>query len=200
LKQSPKLPAEKRQAQLISAAMEVFNRKGYGGATTEDIAREAGVTKGAIYFHFKSKEDIFLAVVKETAGRHMQAIIDYLKQQPDANLFIEGIINYSFEMLSKEKQLTMELWEQAHKIKKVRDFMAKTHEKMVDDIAHYMKKNNGISLKKAKSLVWIMHAIWDGILVQKFCYHGQIDHKEMVNQIICMYQLYLNKHKAMDKV
>ena len=200
MKQSPKLPAEKRQAQLIGAAIEVFNRKGYNGATTEDIAREAGVTKGAIYFHFKSKEDIFMAVVRETAGRQMQGIVDYLKQQPDANLFIESIVKYTFEMLNKEKQVSVEVWEQAHKIKRIQEYMAKAHEKMVNEIAHYMKKNGGISLKKAKSLVWIMHAIWDGMLVQKFCYHGQVDHKEMMKQIISMYQLYLNKHKAMHKV
>jgi AcrR family transcriptional regulator len=200
MKQSPKLPAEKRKAQLVHAAMEVFNRKGYDGATTEDIAREAGVTKGALYFHFRSKEDIFLEVVKETGGRHMKTTVDYLLRQPDPDKFIEKIITYSIGHLLKEKHLTLELWQQAHKIKKVREYIARTHNMMVNDIAEYMHKNCGISRKKADSLIWIMHALWDGILVQRFCYQGRFNYKEETKQIIEMLQLYLNKHKAMDKV
>jgi AcrR family transcriptional regulator len=47
---------------LIAAAQDVFARKGFTGATLDDIAATAGYTRGAFYVHFKSKEDIFLAV------------------------------------------------------------------------------------------------------------------------------------------
>jgi AcrR family transcriptional regulator len=47
---------------LIDAAQEVFGEKGFLAATLDDIARAAGYTKGAIYKHFSTKEDLFLAV------------------------------------------------------------------------------------------------------------------------------------------
>ncbi len=47
---------------LIKAALKVFSEKGYGGTRLEEIADLAGVTRGAIYHHFGSKSELYLAV------------------------------------------------------------------------------------------------------------------------------------------
>ncbi len=64
IKQSPKLPAKERKRQLLQAARRLFVAKGYRGTSINEIASEAGVTKGAVYFHFHSKEDILLGLVR----------------------------------------------------------------------------------------------------------------------------------------
>ncbi|MBV6696317.1 TetR/AcrR family transcriptional regulator [Kitasatospora aureofaciens] len=53
-----------RQAVLLAAA-EVFDERGYAAATMSEILERAGVTKGALYFHFRSKEELALAVILE---------------------------------------------------------------------------------------------------------------------------------------
>src|SRR3954466_13755289 len=53
---------ERTRALLLDAAEEVFAEKGFTPASLDDIARAAGYTKGAIYKHFATKEDLFLAV------------------------------------------------------------------------------------------------------------------------------------------
>jgi len=53
---------EHTRSVLLDAAEEVFAEKGFTPATLDDIARTAGYTKGAIYKHFATKEDLFLAV------------------------------------------------------------------------------------------------------------------------------------------
>lgn len=53
---------EHTRSLLIDAAEEVFGEKGFVAATLDDIAHAAGYTKGAIYKHFSTKEDLFLAV------------------------------------------------------------------------------------------------------------------------------------------
>ena len=53
--------AQTRRA-LLDAAVEEFGRHGFRGARVESIAAAAGVTTGALYTHFRSKEDLFLAV------------------------------------------------------------------------------------------------------------------------------------------
>jgi len=55
---------------LLHAAETIFVRDGYEGAELGEIAALAGRTKGAIYAHFKSKEDIFLALVEHKAQRY----------------------------------------------------------------------------------------------------------------------------------
>ncbi|MGB3283855.1 TetR family transcriptional regulator, partial [Mycolicibacter algericus] len=49
---------------LLDAAEQVFARRGFDGAALEDIADAAGYTRGAIYSHFGSKAELFLAVIE----------------------------------------------------------------------------------------------------------------------------------------
>jgi len=57
--------AVQTRQEILRAAAEVFDRKGYAAATMADILAVAGMTKGAVYFHFASKEELALAVVSE---------------------------------------------------------------------------------------------------------------------------------------
>ena len=52
-----------REARILAAAAALIIRYGYDKTTVDEIAQEAGVSKGAIYLHFKSKEDLFEALV-----------------------------------------------------------------------------------------------------------------------------------------
>jgi AcrR family transcriptional regulator len=56
-----KLPREVRVGDVIEAAVEVFVEQGYEGASMEAIARRAGLTKGGLYHHFRSKDELLLA-------------------------------------------------------------------------------------------------------------------------------------------
>ncbi|QNE37016.1 ScbR family autoregulator-binding transcription factor [Leifsonia shinshuensis] len=58
---------------ILRGAAEVFGARGYGLASISDIAKAAGLTKGALYFHFASKDELALAVVAEQHRRTMEA-------------------------------------------------------------------------------------------------------------------------------
>lgn len=57
--------AEVTRQAIVRGAAEVFDRYGYAAATLADVIGHGGVTKGALYFHFKSKEDVARAVVEQ---------------------------------------------------------------------------------------------------------------------------------------
>ena len=54
--------ADQTRADLLAAGARVFAARGFEGASVDDIARDAGYTKGAVYAHFGSKRDLFLAI------------------------------------------------------------------------------------------------------------------------------------------
>ena len=55
-------PAEVRRAQILDAALECFATRGYHTATMDDLVRASGLSKGTLYWHFSSKEEVFLAL------------------------------------------------------------------------------------------------------------------------------------------
>jgi AcrR family transcriptional regulator len=65
---------EARPGEIIDAALEVFAEKGFAAAKLDDIARRAGISKGALYLYFETKEDIFGAVARAAVASHLEAI------------------------------------------------------------------------------------------------------------------------------
>ena len=57
------------RATVLKAALAVFSAKGYAAATLDDVASAAKVTRGAIYWHFKSKADLYNTLVEELSAR-----------------------------------------------------------------------------------------------------------------------------------
>ena len=51
---------------LLGAARALFAERGYAGVGTEEVVRRAGVTRGALYHHFRDKQDLFRAVFEQT--------------------------------------------------------------------------------------------------------------------------------------
>lgn len=68
--------AEETRARLLAAAAQAFAQTGYAAATLDDVARIAGLTKGAVYWHFKSKMDLFIALMDERIQRQLVAMPD----------------------------------------------------------------------------------------------------------------------------
>jgi len=67
-----RLPAAQRREQLLDVAAHLFATRGYAGATTAQIASEAGVTEPIIYRHFKSKRDLFVALIERTGEQTLE--------------------------------------------------------------------------------------------------------------------------------
>jgi AcrR family transcriptional regulator len=56
--------ADGTRARVLDAARELFVERGYAGTSVRDIAEHLGMTKGALYYHFSSKEDLLYALVE----------------------------------------------------------------------------------------------------------------------------------------
>jgi AcrR family transcriptional regulator len=65
--------SEERKAQIYQAALTCFNRKGYHRTTMDNIAAESGLSKGTLYWYFKSKKGLFISLFQEVMGQLGQA-------------------------------------------------------------------------------------------------------------------------------
>src|ERR687889_1471827 len=71
-----RLSAPDRRAAILDAALEVFSGRGYHGASIDEIAQQAGISKALIYEHFPSKKDLHASLLE----RHVQEIFEALAQ------------------------------------------------------------------------------------------------------------------------
>lgn len=74
------LRIQETQARLLNAAEEVFVRDGYEAAQLDEIAARAGRSKGAVYTHFKSKEDLFLALFEHRTRSYIARLMSDLSK------------------------------------------------------------------------------------------------------------------------
>ena len=67
---------QQRRDQILAAAMACFARQGYHATSMDDVVRESGLSVGAIYTYFASKEDLFLAL----SDRRAEQTLSYLNE------------------------------------------------------------------------------------------------------------------------
>ena len=80
---SPRLSATARREQILDVALEVFGRAGFDGASMNDVADAAGVTKPVLYQHFDSKRELYRALLEEVGNRLLSAIAKATADAPD---------------------------------------------------------------------------------------------------------------------
>src|SRR3954468_423481 len=85
--------AERREAreELLGAALRVFAQRGYRRAGVDEIAAEAGYSKGALYWHFSGKDELLSALVEERVDAPLRAMVALLESAPpDRDMSLEA--------------------------------------------------------------------------------------------------------------
>lgn len=107
-----RLAAAERRQGLLEAARRVFIAKSYVGATTADIAREAGVSEPILYRHFTSKRDLYLACLDDVWTRLRAAVEEEIAGEPDPGEWPMAVPK-AVQRLKERKLLPPHFWIQA---------------------------------------------------------------------------------------
>lgn len=75
----------------MATAIDCFARYGYAGTSIDRIARAAGVTKGALYYHFRDKEELLFAAVKERIDSWERFVVERVGDLDDPARMLRGI-------------------------------------------------------------------------------------------------------------
>ena len=74
-----------RRQEILAAAMRLFAQKGFRGTTTRDLATQAEVNEAIIFRHFKTKEELYSAIIESKAGENRNARLEELERFASAN-------------------------------------------------------------------------------------------------------------------
>ena len=95
--------AQTRQA-LLDAALEEFSRQGYQAARLQDIAKAAGVTRGAIYHHFGGKAELYNTLMEEASTQESGVVEAAISEGGSLREIMTRILSYSLALLEEDRR------------------------------------------------------------------------------------------------
>ena len=112
--------SEETRAKIIESAIKLFSTCGFNAASVDDICKDAGISKGAFYHHFESKQALFLALLDgwlQTIDNAIEASKD--KTVPETFTQMTEAFPYIFETAGGGLPMFLEFWLQASRDKKI---------------------------------------------------------------------------------
>lgn len=88
---------ETAREKILEAAYRVVQQHGAGHLTLENVAWEAGVSKGGLLYHFRSKDDLIRGMVEEHVRQEERHMHENLGEDPDAKAILRFVIDTAFE-------------------------------------------------------------------------------------------------------
>lgn len=106
----------KTKKAIFEAAIKAFSISGYNGTTMDEVAISAGVAKGTLYYHFKSKEEIFNFIIEEGLGIMVEELKEHIKIASDPLDKLRMVCKVQLSILYRNKDffkvLMSQLWGQ----------------------------------------------------------------------------------------
>jgi TetR/AcrR family transcriptional regulator len=125
---------------IFDSAIKTFSDKGYNGATMDEIAMNAGVAKGTLYYHFRSKEEIFKYIIEEGMRIVRDEIQTAVKNEKDPVEKLREIFKGQLNLVHRNrdffKVIASQLWGKEIRQLNLRDIM----QKYISDIEVYVKE------------------------------------------------------------
>ncbi len=160
--------------QLLEAAARVFARKGYTGASVDDIADEAGFTVGALYSNFQGKQELFLAAFERHCDQDLAQIQALLAADLPLEQLLDAVSRQFGELDAEHRRwwlLSMELWVYAQRDPAARARLAALDRKVRTVIADALERQAARAGQQlpapATDLAAAMLALWQGLMQQR---------------------------------
>ena len=97
------LRKEKNRLEILDTAEQVFARQGFHTTTMEAVAEECGWSKGTLYLHFKSKEDLFFSVINEKLDKFTSTLKSASSAAQDIEQLIRALVDAQFQFFIENK-------------------------------------------------------------------------------------------------
>lgn len=170
-----------RREQILQAAIACFSRRGYHLTTMDDIVAESGMSKGSLYWHYKSKRDILISVAEWYFGQMVGGMMGAVQQAPTATSKIKMLLTLILEVMSTEDTLInvfIDFYAETRHDAQVTELLQEMLTPIIDAIAAIIEE--GITSGEfrpvdARNIALIFMAAGDGLFLYRPILADQFD-------------------------
>ena len=171
--------AEKTRARILASALSLFVKKGYEHTTFTDVASRLKMTKGAVYWHFESKEALLVALVQEMLAKFQRQLEDQMPKEELTFMTVADTMVLNAERIVQDARGTAFFMLMKTQIRWGNDSMAKTREELLSSKTHgpyhafIRAVENDIAAKRVRAgvnpvgVAAVAVSVWDGLVQAK---------------------------------
>ncbi len=160
---------EERRQQILEAALNVFSQKGFHAANVSDVAAQAGVSQGTIYWYFESKDDLFqaalLSVFEEFGANTMAPLAEYGTATDKLLSLAESMVSFA-EIAEGLFMLFLGYWASSDRQEENAQIwmdLLTEYNNVVAGIVEEGVRGGEFKPVDADALVWALLAAYDGL-------------------------------------
>lgn len=162
---------DRRKKQILQSALNCLSRHPIDSVTMEDIAQEAGVSKGLIYFYFNSKNDLIYELCDFWCEENEQALLRMALEYDLRDLIYEyPKLLFKNTLMNTHYQFFLQLWSRSIEDEQLKNRLSRMHQdhrrKHMEFLRTAIKKQYLKEDIDLEVLAVLIHAMFDGLLVQ----------------------------------
>ncbi|WP_223700442.1 TetR/AcrR family transcriptional regulator [Sutcliffiella deserti] len=204
---------EKKRKRILESALACFAEKGFQVATMDDIVKDSGISKGAIYNYFKSKEELYIELMNEKSNKSFEILRENLEKLPTA----KERLSHFFEVFRSQVKVNpnwentsmvhIEFWLSSVRNELTKDFMfnryQNVYKKILTDVIQYGVDRAEFS--KSTDIDFVGNVYWssfDGICFYQCVMENDELYVRLVNQLETVINLMIlppKNNKAMEE-
>lgn len=164
-----------RRSEILDAALVCFSRDGFHRTTMQDIVRQSGLSPGAIYNYFKSKEEIIEAIANQRQLKERRLVTDAIDTGP-AGKALERVRDAFWDELDNPKErlrrrVSVELWAEAQRNPSIRRLVRRSFEeprKLISEVLATAQAQGAIADGvDPDALACFVIAVFHGLVLQR---------------------------------
>lgn len=173
--------SEERKSQILAAATKVFSERGFADARMDDIVAESGLSKGALYWYFDSKDAIIISILDHIFDYETSHVRKLVEKEDSAGKKLQVLIETTIQDLKKMKPLMpifFDFWSLSTRNKTINQAIQRYYQSFFDMIEPIIEQ--GIALDEfrqvdVKETVVAIGAILEGTILLNFYFSDLID-------------------------
>jgi AcrR family transcriptional regulator len=169
---------------LLHAAMKLFVKKGYKGSSVAEITKEAGLTRGALYCHFETKEHLAREIIKLFEEKYLNSMMNYVEKEGKGALDkFQKMMRFNVWFAGEHPDLCLFMTvisaEMVGSRNRLEPYLKSVYQKWSEFITDILKDGRRAGEFKREidpqMMAWVIIGVHDGVLLQKEMNRETID-------------------------